>query len=57
MESPPFIYYLPIATTILTIVFAWAIYRRYVQRGRTGNHLLWWTAGVLTYGMGTFAEA
>lgn len=57
MDSRPFIYYLPIATTILTIVFARAIYRRYVQRGRTGNHLLWWTIGVLTYGMGTFAEA
>ncbi len=56
MEPRPFIYYLPIATTILTIVFAQAIYRHYVQRGRTGNHLLWWTIGVITYGMGTFAE-
>ncbi len=53
----PLIYYLPIVTTIITIIFAGTIYRRYVQRGRTGNHLLWWTIGVLTFGMGTFAEA
>jgi len=57
MESRPFIYYLPIATTILAIVFARTIYRRYVQRGCTDNHLLWWTIGVLTFGMGTFAES
>lgn len=57
MDSRPLIYYLPIITTILTLVFARSIYRHYVQRGRTGNHLLWWTIGVLTYGMGTFAEA
>ena len=53
----PLIYYLPIVTTIIAIIFARSIYRRYVQRGRTGNHLLWWTIGVLTFGMGTFAEA
>ena len=57
MDSRPFIYYFPILTTILTLVFAAQIYRRYVQRGRTGNHLLWWTIGVLTYGMGTFTES
>jgi hypothetical protein len=57
MDSRPLIYYFPILTTILTIVFAAQIYRRYAQRGRIGNHLLWWTIGVLTYGMGTFAES
>ncbi|MFB0516407.1 MAG: hypothetical protein ACETWG_07375 [Candidatus Neomarinimicrobiota bacterium] len=57
MNSRPLIYYLPIATTILALVFAWNIYRRYVQRGRQGTHLRWWTIGVLTYGMGTFSEA
>ncbi|UCH64098.1 MAG: hypothetical protein JSU77_06655 [Fidelibacterota bacterium] len=53
----PLIYYLPIVTTIIALIFGCAIYRRYVQRGRIGNHLLWWTIGVLTYGMGTFAES
>ncbi|UCH10833.1 MAG: hypothetical protein JSU61_02790 [Fidelibacterota bacterium] len=57
MDPRPFIYYFPILTTILTIVFAAQIYRRYVQRGRIGNHLLWWTIGVLTYGLGTFTES
>lgn len=57
MFDRPLTYYLPIITVVITIFFARAIYRHYVQRGRTGNHLLWWTAGVLTYGMGTFAEA
>ena len=57
MQSLPLAYYLPIVTTVLTLVFARTIYRRYVQRGRTDNHLLWWTIGVLTFGMGTFAEA
>jgi len=57
MQSLPLAYYLPIVTTVLTIVFARTIYRRYVQRGRMDNHLLWWTIGVLTFGMGIFAEA
>ncbi len=57
MQSLPLAYYLPIVTTVLTLVFARSIYRRYVQRSRTDNHLLWWTIGVLTFGMGTFAEA
>jgi hypothetical protein len=53
----PLIYYLPVVTTVLTLIFAAFIYRRYLQRGRWGNHLLWWTIGVLTFGMGTFSEA
>ncbi len=53
----PLSHYLPIATTLLSIIFAWTIYQRYLLRGRSGNHLLWWTGGVLVYGMGTFAES
>ena len=53
----PLSHYLPIATTLISIVFAWTIYQRYLQRGKVGNHLLWWTGGVLVYGMGTFAES
>ena len=57
MPERSLILYLPIATTLLTVLFAASIYRRYVQRGRQGNHLLWWTFGVVTYGLGTFAES
>ena len=55
--SQPLIYYLPIVTTVLTLMFAARIYRRYLKLGRRGNHLLWWTIGVLTFGMGTFSES
>ena len=57
MPERSLILYLPIATTLLTVLFAASIYRRYLQRGRQCNHLLWWTFGVITYGMGTFAES
>ena len=52
---PP-VYYLPVITTILAVIFSSTIFKRYRQRG-LGNHLLWWSGGVLVYGMGTFAEA
>ena len=57
MPDRSLILYLPIITTVLTVFFAASIYRRYVLRGRQGNHLLWWTFGVVTYGLGTFAES
>ena len=57
MSDLSLIYYLPILSTVLTVIFAWRIYQRYLRRGREGNHLLWWTYGVLTFGMGTFAES
>ncbi len=53
----PLSHYLPIATTAMSAIFAWTIYQRYLGRGRSGTHLLWWTGGVLVYGMGTFAES
>ncbi|NOZ74686.1 MAG: hypothetical protein GXO90_04825 [FCB group bacterium] len=49
------VHYLPILTTLLSIVFALEIFHRYRIRG--GNHLFWWGLGVLIYGLGTFAEA
>jgi hypothetical protein len=51
------LHYLPIGTTLISLVFARIIYRRYRLRGRTGTHLLWWSGGVLVYGLGTFAES
>lgn len=54
MFDATFVLYLPILTTIVSALFAWQIWKRYQQRG--GNHHLWWCAGVIVYGLGTFAE-
>ncbi len=48
-------HYLPILTTVVSLIFALKIFQRFRQRG--GKHLFWWGLGVLVYGMGTFAEA
>lgn len=50
------ILYLPIATTFIALAFAWIVFQRYRQKGQ-GSHLLWWAAGILLYGVGTFTEA
>jgi hypothetical protein len=47
--------YIPVLSTIVTFVFAYAVYRRYQKR--RGNYLLLWTIGLLLYGLGTFSEA
>lgn len=49
------VHYLPILTTIFAVFFLVGIFRRYLTKG--GTHLLWWSAGVFTYGLGTFFEA
>lgn len=48
-------HYLPILTTLFAIYFLTDIGGRYKKKG--GNHLLWWSIGVFTYGLGTFLEA
>ena len=55
MREVTFVHYLPIITTLISLLFSAVIYNRYRQRG--GTHLLWWSWGVLVYGMGTFAES
>lgn len=52
----PAVDYLPIATTLIAAGFSAALLRRFVQR-QSGPHLLWWAAGVLVYGVGTYLEA
>lgn len=47
--------HIPILTTLFALVFAIEVLRRYRTKGR-GAHLLWWAAGMLMYGAGTFAE-
>ena len=49
------VYYIPIATTVISAAFAVAIFRRWHQRGRP-PHLMWWGLGVALFGVGTFFE-
>ncbi|MDZ7269301.1 MAG: hypothetical protein ONB48_17955 [candidate division KSB1 bacterium] len=53
MHSP--ILYLPIFTTLIALAFSRSVWQRYRQKGK-GAHLLWWAAGILLYGVGTFTE-
>ena len=52
--TPSAVHYLPIATTILSVAFAWSLYRRWSVK--QVPHLLWWAIGITTYGLGTGLE-
>ncbi len=56
MSGPGLVHYLPILTTVVAILFAPRVFRRWQER-RSGLHLLWWSAGIALYGAGTFAES
>ena len=47
--------YLPLATTLVSVVFATALLRRW--RIKRAAHLGWWTLGVVCYGLGTALES
>jgi hypothetical protein len=49
------IHYIPLATTVVAVVFASTLIRRYRQR--RVPHLWWWATGVVCYGIGTLTEA
>ena len=49
------VHYLPILTTILSLTFSVILFRRYLLRG--GTHHLWWSGGILAYGLGTGLES
>lgn len=49
------IHYLPILTTILSILFAASLTSRWHKRH--SPHLAWWAFGIATYGMGTAVES
>jgi hypothetical protein len=53
--KPGLVSYLPIATTILALLFAARLIVRY--REKRGMHHLWWALGMLTYGAGTITES
>ncbi len=46
--------FFPYLSTIVTFVFAGAVFNRYRQRG--GMHLLFWSLGLVFYGLGTLSE-
>jgi hypothetical protein len=50
------VHYLPIATTLLSIVFTTVLYRHW-RRKPDALYLLWWTLGVAIYGVGTLTES
>ena len=47
--------YIPILTSCFSIFFFREIFAHYLQRRKT--YLLWWSIGVLTFGLGTLAES
>lgn len=50
-----YIEYIPIFTTLFSVYFFREIFRHYQYRKTT--YLLWWSLGVLTFGLGTVAES
>jgi hypothetical protein len=49
------VHYVPIITTVVALVFAVVLGRRYRERG--GTHLAWWCFGMVAYGAGTITES
>lgn len=51
-----FVHYLPILTTVVSVVFATVLYRHW-RRKPSALYLAWWTFGVIMYGVGTLTES
>jgi len=49
------VHYVPIVTTVFATFFTAVIFSRYLRKGK-GTHLLWWSAGMLVFAVGTFVE-
>ena len=47
-------HYLPFLSTLVTLAFAVAVFRRYLVKH--GPHLLMWSIGLVLYGVGTLSE-
>jgi hypothetical protein len=47
--------YIPILTTVFSLYFFFEIYNHFKLKRK--KYLLWWTIGVLTFGLGTLAES
>lgn len=57
LQEPEPVHYLPIATTVISAVFATVLFRRLVRKGGGAPHLLWWGLGVVFFGLGTALES
>ena len=55
MLRADFVYFIPVATTIVAALFSSIVLRRHAERG--GTHLLWWGVGLILYGVGTLTES
>jgi len=53
---PGFVHYIPIATTLIAILFTPVVFRRWQQR-KPAPHLFWWALGIAMYGVGTLTES
>ena len=53
---PNLVHYIPIATTVLAVVFA-AVIVPHAARKRWPAYLTWWAVGVVAYGAGTLTES
>ncbi len=54
--QPQLVHYLPIVTTVLSVIFATILLRRYFA-SRDKLYMLWWGMGVVAYGIGTALES
>ncbi len=50
------IHYLPLITTLFSLLFTWSMYRHWREKP-DAKYLLWWTVGVFFFGVGTFTES
>ena len=55
MSLQELIDHIPILTTLFSIYFFYEIINHY--KARKKSYLLWWSLGVLTFGLGTLAES
>ncbi len=56
MDGESIVLLLPVATTVVSAVFATILWRHWAGK-KDARYLLWWAIGVTTYGVGTFAES
>jgi hypothetical protein len=50
------IHYIPLLNTLVSIPFTVTLFRHWRKKPQV-QYLLWWTLGVLFYGLGTFTES
>ena len=50
------IHYIPVLTTLFSVYFLREIFSHFLQK-RHALYLLWWSIGVLTFGLGTLSES